>query len=342
MPKNSPLPPGMSVALLLLGLLLASAPTFTGTAFAGEVLVDVLDVGQGDAVLIRGGGKAVLIDAGPRNGKVADQLRSIGVQQLDLVVATHPHADHIGGMLDVVQGFDIGLYMDNGMPHSTRMYDTLMTEVEARGLRYRTARQGLKLNLGDEASFTVLFPADALLRNTRSDINSNSVVLWLDHGDVSMLFTGDSEAPTEEALLPRLQPVDVLKVAHHGSNHSSTTAMLAQLQPRYALISCGVDNRYGHPGADTLARLAEVGAMVYRTDQSGNLRVVSDGITVEVLEGDLVALERMRSAPPAPRGVVGYPDAVRLAQPDLAVVTLSKRELRRIARQERRETRQAR
>lgn len=274
---------------------------FALSALAGELLVDVLDVGQGDSVLIRGGGKAVLIDAGPSDADVVGQLRTLGITRLDLVVATHPHADHIGRMKDVVTSIDVGLYVDNGLPHTTRMYDALMTTIEERHVPYRAARQGMKLNLGAEATLTVLFPANAPLTGTRSDLNSNSVVLWLDHGEVDMLFTGDSEAPTERALLGLgLASVEVLKVAHHGSEHSSTQPFLAALQPRFALISCGTDNRYGHPDPEALARYAHVGAAIYRTDLSGNLRVVSDGMDVEILEGSLAELERVRIVPRAP------------------------------------------
>jgi hypothetical protein len=151
---------------------------------------------------------------------------------------------------------------------------------------------------GDEAIFTVLFPPENLLRGTRSDLNSNSIVLRLDHGESSFLFMGDSEAPTEGALLgANIVGIDVLKVAHHGSRHSSTGALLAKLQPGAALISCGANNRYHHPNDEAIERLRTVGALVYRTDLSGNIRAVSDGVGVEILEGTLAELDSVKILP---------------------------------------------
>lgn len=274
----------------LLAWWLAGAP-----AWGGSLVVDVLDVGQGDAILVRTEAKAVLIDAALKKADVVGQLRRLGVDHLDLVVTTHPHADHMGGMSDVLAAFPPKLYLDNGLPHTTETYTELMKLVEDRNVPYQTALTGNALRLGTEATIEVLFPGDRALRNTRSDLNSNSVVLLLDHGDVEFLFTGDAEEPTEQALVALgLPDVDVLKVAHHGSEHSSTDPFLRAVKPEIALISCGVDNRYGHPTVEAIDRLKRVGATVYRTDRSGQLRLISDGHTVEVLEGSLTEFAGMR------------------------------------------------
>lgn len=293
-----------SLALVLLALV-AGAP-----AWAGEVLVDFLDVGQGDAVLIRGGGKAVLIDAGIKRARVADQLAALDVARLDLVITTHPHADHMGGMEDVVRRYPIGLYVDNGLPHTTQTYESLMTAIEELDIPYRAGRTGLQLNLGTEATLRVLLPGDTALSGTRSDLNSNSVVTLLSHGEVDVLLTGDAEEPTE-ALLARqdLPSIEVLKVAHHGSAHSSTAGFLATVRPTYAVISCGTDNRYGHPDPEAMDRLHGSGAMVFRTDLSGHIRAVSDGRAVELLElGNLTGVAP--SAPVAGRQPVGGTPAI--------------------------------
>lgn len=272
-------PDSPAPTVLLLLLLLAEV-------LAGPLLVDVLDVGQGDAILLRAANRTVLVDGGPSEARTWEQLRRLGVEQLDLVVATHPHADHVGGLTEVVRRFDVRLFVDNGQPHTTRTYDTLMRTVEAKRIRYRTARSGLRFRMGDEVLITVLAPSDPLIRGTRSDLNNNSVVLWVDHGDVDLLFTGDIEAEAEAGLtLPG--PVDLLKVAHHGSTTSSTDAFLARTRPRYAVVSAGRANSYGHPAPEVLERLNERGTMVYRTDESGHLRVISDGQQIEVLEGTL-------------------------------------------------------
>ncbi|MCB9765791.1 MAG: MBL fold metallo-hydrolase [Alphaproteobacteria bacterium] len=270
------------MAGLTLALWLISLPTWAGT-----MTVDMLDVGQGDAILITSPeGKRVLIDAGEDKARVVDQLTRLGVTELALVVATHPHADHIGGMADVLSAFPPRLYLDNGLSHTTQTYTSVMATVEERGIRYQTAVVGNTVRLDDGIVLTVLWPGERPLNGTRSDLNSNSVVLRLDHGDDCFLFTGDAEQDTERALLRReLASCDVLKVAHHGSDHSTTSAFLSAVQPRIALISVGADNRYGHPGDETVRRLQRAGVTIYRTDHSGHVRLASDGTTITVVDG---------------------------------------------------------
>jgi len=282
-------------------------------ALAGELIVDFLDVGQGDSILIRGGGKTALIDASVKKAHVSTQLRQLGVERLDLVVATHPHADHIGGMEDVIRAFPVGLYMDNGFPHTTATYESLMSAVEELEIPYRAARKGMTLRMGDEAVFTVLLPTDTPLKDTRSDLNSNSVVMRLDHDEVSFLFTGDAEEPTEQALIQGgLEPVDVLKVAHHGGAHSSTLPFVQAVKPKWAVISVGEGNRYGHPTIEAMVRIASVGATIFRTDKSGQVRAISDGHDVEFMEGTLAELTGTAPPPqiaaqPTPTPVVTQP-----------------------------------
>lgn len=255
-----------------------------GLAHAGDLRVDVLDVGQGDSILIRTpGGKTILIDAAEDGGHVADQLAQEHVTSLDLVIATHPHADHIGGMKDVVDAVPIKQYWDNGLPHTTQTYENLMADIESKPIDYSPAVVGMVFPLDDGAKLTILNPAGTPLRDTRSDLNANSVVARLDHGKDCFLFVGDSEEPTEQRLLSNgLAQCDVLKVAHHGSQYSSTPAFLAAVQPKIALISVGVGNRYHHPGPDTVHRLVGIGATVYRTDLEGRLTVHSSGHGVTV------------------------------------------------------------
>jgi competence protein ComEC len=267
------------IALLWALLLLTSLPSMAGT-----LRVEVLDVGQGDGILVTSpGGKRVLIDASIRSADVVGMLAARGVTALDLVVATHPHADHIGGLQDVIENLPVKLYTDSGQAHTTQTYIDLMTAIEARGIAYRSAVRGQSYSLDDGIRIEVLGPPESPLSGTRSDLNSNSVVLRLTHGKTCFLFTGDAEEPTEAALLRGgLQECAVLKVAHHGSNHSTTDSFLRAVKPQVALISCGLANRYKHPGDQTLARLASAEVEVYRTDLMGTLVVESDGEGFEV------------------------------------------------------------
>jgi len=323
---------GLAAVLLLLLLPL--------TAAAGVLTVDVLDIGQGDAILVRGGGKTALIDSGDRNSPTVAQLHQLGVERLDLVVASHPHADHIGRMPDVLQSFEVGLYLDSGLPHTTRIFESTMSAVEDVGVDYASANRGMILRLGEEATFTVLFPIDGkMLRGTRSDLNSNSVVLRLDHGANSFLFTGDAEAPTERALIAAgIEPVDVLKVPHHGSHHSSTRAFLEALGPQIAVISAGRANKYGHPDDEAVHRLGEVGAAIYRTDLSSHLRIISDGESLEVLEGSVAEIAQMKIA----QMKIAQVETTTPPSQPAAEVALSKRELRKQVREARRAARAAR
>lgn len=263
----------MSLLLVLLSWLAAAS--------AGKLTVTMLDVGQGDAfVLQTEGGKAVLIDAGDGDVPVVGLLYGMGISSLDLVIATHPHADHIGGMTAVLNHHKVRFYTDNGMPHTTATYEGLLEVVEEKRVTYRPAERGQSYNLDDETKIEVLFPSSRKLRDTRSDLNSNSVVVRVQHKDVCMLFTGDAEEPTERALYRDIGECQVLKVAHHGSGHSTSDAWLRAVEPRIALISAGKGNSYGHPDPETLGRLERAGTNVFRTDTQGHIRVVSDGTKV--------------------------------------------------------------
>ena len=275
-------PPRWLVALVFL----LSAPE--ASARGGPLLrVDFIAVGQGDATLVTSTtGKTVLIDGGPRGA--ADDLvaflRGRGAGPIDLLLLTHPHADHLGGLAAVVRRRGARLFLDAPAPHPSPAYRALLRTLEARKVPVRTAERGRAVELGGGARLVLLGPPAPPIVGSRSDVNSNSVVARLDHGEVRVLFAGDAEAVTEKALLARGDDIGalVLKVAHHGSRHSSGAAFLAAVRPRVAAISCGGENDYGHPAPATLARLARLGVEVFRTDLDGTITLWSDGKKVEV------------------------------------------------------------
>ena len=272
----------------LLKILMASIVIFFSWAsfcYGEDLIVSVLDVGQADSILIQHAGKLVLIDAGEDKTLATNILKKKGIDHFDLVVATHPHADHIGGMQSILENFKIKVFMDNGFPHATKMYDDLMTVAEqkvAAGMKYLTGRQGQRLNFGPDAHFEVLWPNDTGLKDTRSDINANSIVLKLIHENNCFLFMGDAEAETELAILPYVDKCHVLKASHHGTPHSSIPELLDKGQFEHALISCGLANKHGHPGQRTLDDFNARNIKYYRTDWQGEITVVSDGTHIRV------------------------------------------------------------
>ncbi|HCH65690.1 MAG TPA: hypothetical protein DFR83_23000 [Deltaproteobacteria bacterium] len=253
-------------------------------AFAGTLSVEVLDVGQGDSILVQTpAGKTILIDGGTGRRSVVGALERRGIGSVDLMVNTHAHADHLGGLDEVLEAFPVEVYADSGMPHTTESYAKVIRVVEAQNIRYKAVRAGQVFRFDDGIEFRVLGPHDPLLRGTRSDLNSNSVIARLEHGDVCFLMMGDAELETERQVLEHgLEPCEVLKVAHHGSAHASSTAFLEAAQPEWAAISAGRNNRYKHPAPEAVRRLEKSGATVLRTDLHGRILFESDGKRVHV------------------------------------------------------------
>lgn len=251
--------------LLLLALLL---PVVTPAAAQTEVRF--LDVGQGDAVLIRSQGKTALIDTGPAND-LAGKLRGLGVRQIDLLVITHPHLDHLGGADAVIGAFPVKNFMDNGVPHTTRAYRDLMRLVEERGLRYLEASERT-IQLGD-ATLRIL-PAPAATRGDEN-LNNQSIGVIVEQGSFRALLTGDSEIEELQGWLAAgvLPDVDVLKAPHHGSTNGVPPALLSVTKPEVVVISLGSDNTYGHPHTSALRRYQTGGRRIIRTDQVGDVVV---------------------------------------------------------------------
>ena len=254
----------------------------------GPILeLHLIDVGQGDALLIRSSsGKNVLIDSGPLKAakKLLSYLDEQGVEQLDLVINTHAHADHIGGLPKLLKALSVKQVLDPIQVHPSSTYEKMIAALEAHQIPLKAARRGRRIGLGAGAQLRILGPREPLIKGSRSDTNSNSVILKLEVGNLSFLFMGDAEQDTEERLL-RDGAADlratVLKVAHHGSAHASSEHFLKAVQPRIALISCALKNNYGHPAPPTLKRLSAYAAL-FQTPQDGDLLLRTDGKYLEV------------------------------------------------------------
>lgn len=256
-------------------------PGGTTPGGAGTLRVSILDVGQGDSILIQSpGGKTMLLDAGDSDAgdRVAATLSARGISSLDAAAISHAHADHIGGYQTVLARFPVGRFYDPGYPHTSSTYEKLLTTIDQRNLRYSTLTAGQTINLDPSIRIDVLSPDG---RNT-GDLNDNMLVLRLRYGSVSFLFAGDMEEPLEQRIASSLQPTTVLKVAHHGSRTSSSHAFLATVKPQVAVISLSAGNSYNHPHAAVVQRLLSADTSIYRTDQSGTVTISTDGTTYTV------------------------------------------------------------
>lgn len=249
------------------------------SAEAGTAEVFFIDVGQGDATLILEGDTSLLIDAGDVGWGdfLVDYIAGLGVERLDYIVATHNHADHIGGMEAVINYFDVGTFFTTATPATTATYEQMLTALESRtDIEIVIPRPGDEYTLAS-SGFIFLGPFNS--HQEFSDQNDSSLVLKYTNGDHNFLFMADAEAATEEDLLVSHSNVsaDVVRVGHHGSSTSSTAAFIEAVNPQIAVISCGAGNSYGHPHKETLETIGTNGIEVYRTDTRGTIYLSSDG-----------------------------------------------------------------
>lgn len=299
----------VGACLLVISLLIELIGLIPGTAFngwstilevcglkqrylipEGELEVHFIDVGNADCILVRQGEHNLLIDAGDVGTyhEIADYLNRHGIEKLDLVIATHPHADHIGEMADVLRNFPtdrfVLAYMPEGKEPTTNVYISMLEALDEQNISVDEAVPGDTYTLGT-AQLQVLAPI-----SEDSDANAMSVVTRLTFGERSFLFTGDAEEEVEREILTRGFDVqaDVLKVGHHGSRTSGSEPFLQRVNPTYAVITCGEGNSYKHPHDEVLDRLEAMGVTYYRSDLCGDIvfTVTEDGdLRVETQNG---------------------------------------------------------
>jgi competence protein ComEC len=248
---------------------------------SGYLAVAVIDVGQGDSILVQfPNGQDMLVDAGEQEAgpRVVQYLRSRGVTRIDILVATHPHADHIGGMLRVLGAFPVGKVWDSGYIHGSRTQEDFLRTIKAKGVRFGKPKAGFTEQVG-QATIKVLAPPAEPLSGTDSDANNSSIVLRITYGSVSFLLPGDMQAE-ERATVATWPRSTVLKVAHHGSRNGTDVAFAKAVAPEYAVISYGAGNPYGHPHAETITALQSAGAKVLSTAADGTVVFTTDGKSI--------------------------------------------------------------
>lgn len=280
---------GIIVILFLLAGCSLTIETQAGPPISEESFLKVhfIDVGRGDATLIQQINQDntynMLIDAGNNGdgGYLVEYLKDQGVKTLDYIIGTHPHSDHIGGLDDVIKGFQVGAIIMPKVIANTRTFEEVMEAVSDKGLSITSPVPGTSYPLG-EAEFTILAPNS----DDYASLNDYSIANRIVFGSNSFIFTGDAEALSEEEILNNFNKrdlaSDVFKLAHHGSSTSNTEDFLEAINPSYGIISCGQDNSYGHPHREIMAQLKARNILVFRTDLHGTIVINSDGKDISI------------------------------------------------------------
>ena len=242
-----------------------------------DLLIDFIDVGQADSILIRNQDEVMLIDAGTNEAgeTVVNYLEKLGITKINYLIGTHPHEDHIGGLDDVINNFDIEqIYMPK-IETTTKTFEDVLEAIENKNLTVIAPNKGDKIELGQAVG---KFMTEPIL--DKDNLNLSSLVLRLEFGNTSYLFMGDAEEENEKTI--NWPKTDVLKVGHHSSNTSSGESFLEQVHPQYAIIMVGKDNSYGLPKQEIIDKLNNIGSEIYRTDEDGTIQIISDGNNIEI------------------------------------------------------------
>lgn len=275
--------------LLILGIAAAllSIPIFGLTYNQSKNLeVDFLDVGQGDAILIKSPfGQNILIDGGPDH-KVVEELGKklpFWDKRIDLMILTHPHDDHVSGLIEVIKRYDIKKILYTGVVHTAPNFLAWLEAVRDKKIPLIIIDRLQKIVLGDDCYLEAIYPDRSLLGRTMDNLNNSSIVNRLVYGKTIFLFMGDAEVKVEKELMDEnidLQ-ADILKIGHHGSDTSSGEEFLRAVSPKIAVMEVGKDNNFGHPNLRVLKRLERIGAKIFRTDINGTVGFISNGEKID-------------------------------------------------------------
>ena len=252
----------------------------TQSGIPGELKVYFLDVGQGDSTLIRTpAGNDILIDGGPDNTviKKLGQYLPVNDWDIELMILTHPHADHVTGLVEVLKRYEVDKIVMTGVLHTTSDYLTWLDLIRENNITIELIDSQRELAIEDGLSLEIMFPNESFFSQTAENLNNTSIVAKLAYDDTSILFTGDLEIE-EELLNKNLDlSADVYQAGHHGSNNANSYEFLKLVSPKYAVISAGRDNWFGHPHYRTLRTMEKLEIKIFCTDQDGDIVLVSDG-----------------------------------------------------------------
>ena len=245
--------------------------------------VSYLDVGQGDSAYIKVNGYDILVDAGPKSDedKLLAQLEEKNIDDFEMIIATHPHEDHIGGMKKVFDRYDVESFYMPKVSHTTKTFENMVNAVANEGIKIQQIKEGMTFDLGNGARIDVYSP----MYESYEEFNDYSPIMKLTFGETELIFTGDAEAHAETEVVakyPDNLKADVLKFGHHGSSTSSTEEFLQSVDPDYGIISCGAGNKYGHPHKETLQKISKYDIETYRTDTQGQITLTSDGKNISI------------------------------------------------------------
>ena len=237
-----------------------------------------LDVGQADSILIQNENESMLIDAGNNNDGplLVKYFQDLNIKDFKYVIGTHPHEDHIGGLDDIINNFNIETIYIPDVITTTKTFEDVLNAIENKNMTFTIPKIDSNFKLGN-ANIKVIYTG-----TDTKDLNNSSIVLKMNFGNTTYLFTGDATSTIEKKILNKDISANVLKVGHHGSNYSSTEPFLNKVNPQYAIISVGKNNKYSHPASKTINNLTKLNTKIYRTDELGTIILTSNGKTINI------------------------------------------------------------